>query len=43
MEELILNKRIKNSSNSAKKERRHGLIPGVIYGKKLGSMMFEIV
>lgn len=42
MEELILNKRIKNSSNSAKKERKHGLIPGVIYGKKLGSMMFEI-
>ena len=42
MEELILNKRIKNSSNSAKKERRHGLIPGVIYGKKLGNMMFEI-
>ena len=42
MEELILNKRIKNSSNSAKKERKHGIIPGVIYGKKLGSMMFEI-
>ena len=42
MEELILNKRIKNSSNSAKKERKHGKIPGVIYGKKLGSMMFEI-
>lgn len=42
MEELILNKRIKNSSNSARKERRHGMIPGIIYGKKLGNLMFEI-
>ena len=42
MEELILNKRIKNSAHSAKKERRHGLVPGVIYGKRLGNLMFEI-
>lgn len=42
MEELFLNKRIKNSSKSAKKERRKGLVPGIIYGKKLGSLMFEI-
>ena len=32
MEELILKKRIKNSSNSARKERRHGMVPGIIYG-----------
>ena len=42
MEELVLNKRIKNTSNSAKKERKRGIIPGVIYGKELGNLMFEI-
>ncbi|ALP89809.1 MULTISPECIES: 50S ribosomal protein L25 [Clostridium] len=42
MEELILNKRMKNSSNSAKKERKKGQVPGIIYGKKLGNLMFEI-
>lgn len=42
MEELILKKRIKNSSNSARKERRHGMVPGIIYGKRLGNLMFEI-
>lgn len=42
MEELILNKRIKNSSNSAKKERKKGNVPGIMYGKKLGNLMFEI-
>ena len=42
MEELVLNKRIKNTSNSAKKERKKGKIPGIIYGKKLGNLMFEI-
>lgn len=42
MEELILKKRIKNSSNSARKERSHGMVPGIIYGKRLGNLMFEI-
>lgn len=42
MEELVLNKRIKNTSNSAKKERKKGKIPGIIYGKNLGNLMFEI-
>lgn len=42
MEELILNKRIKNSSNSARKGRKCGKVPGIIYGKELGSLMFEI-
>ncbi|MGN0145045.1 MAG: 50S ribosomal protein L25 [Clostridium sp.] len=42
MEELVLNKRVKNTSNSAKKERKQGLIPGIIYGKELGNLMFEI-
>lgn len=42
MEELVLNKRMKNTSNSAKKERKRGIIPGIIYGRELGNLMFEI-
>lgn len=42
MEELVLNKRANKIAHSAKKERRQGKVPGVVYGKKLGSLMFEI-
>lgn len=42
MEFLHCNKRIKNTTHDAKKERRKGLIPGVLYGKHMGSLMFEI-
>lgn len=42
MEKLLLSERVKNSSNSAKKERKKGFVPGVIYGKEIGNLMFEI-
>ena len=42
MKELILNKRTNNTANSVKQKRRVGKVPGVVYGKKLGSLMFEI-
>lgn len=42
MESIILHKRIKKTSHEAKKERRKGLIPGIIYGKNINNMMFEI-
>lgn len=42
MDELILNKRLKKTANEAKQKRRQGKVPGVVYGKKLGSLMFEI-
>lgn len=42
MDELILNKRLKKTANEAKQKRREGKVPGVVYGKKLGSLMFEI-
>lgn len=42
MKELKLNKRLEESGHSAKRLRKNGIIPGVVYGKKLGSLMFEI-
>lgn len=42
MEKLNLNKREKISAHSARKERKKGFIPGILYGKKLNNMMFEI-
>lgn len=42
MEQLTLNKRINNAAHSARRKRREGKIPGIVYGKKLGSLMFEI-
>lgn len=42
MEELVLNKRCNSKSHGARKERKKGLIPGVMYGKKIGNLMFEI-
>ncbi|WP_410506347.1 50S ribosomal protein L25 [Haloimpatiens sp. FM7315] len=42
METLILSKRIKKNNRYAKKERKRGLIPGVLYGKNLRNYMFEI-
>ncbi|EHI98218.1 ribosomal 5S rRNA E-loop binding protein Ctc/L25/TL5 [Clostridium sp. DL-VIII] len=41
MAELKLIKRIKKT-NGAKKERREGKIPGVIYGKEIGNEIFEV-
>lgn len=42
MGNLSANRRTKDVTNKAKKERRAGLIPGVIYGKEVGNAMFEI-
>lgn len=42
MEELVLNKRLNTTAHAAKKVRRKGKVPGILYGKRLGNMMFEI-
>lgn len=42
MENLKLNKRQKSTSNEAKKIRRTGVIPGILYGRNINNMMFEI-
>jgi len=42
MNELVLNKRLNKTANAVKQKRREGKVPGVVYGKKLGSLMFEI-
>lgn len=42
MNELILNKRLNKTASVVKQRRREGKVPGVVYGKKLGSLMFEI-
>lgn len=42
MNELLLIRRIKDSGHSARKERREGLIPGVIYGKEIGNVLFDV-
>ncbi|WP_411678893.1 50S ribosomal protein L25 [Clostridium thailandense] len=42
MENLKLHKRQNRTSNEAKKGRRSGLIPGILYGKNINNMMFEI-
>ncbi|MBX7375114.1 50S ribosomal protein L25 [Clostridium chauvoei] len=42
MTNLELNKRDNKVSNSAKKARRNGKVPGVLYGKTIKSLMFEV-
>lgn len=42
MEELMLMKREKNSCHSAKKVRKEGKVPGVIYGAEIGNVLFNI-
>lgn len=42
MGNITLNKREKKTLHEAKKERRKGLVPGIIYGKNISNMMFEI-
>ena len=42
MNELVLNKRLNKTASVVKQKRREGKVPGVVYGKKLGSLMFEI-
>ncbi|MEG2511614.1 MAG: 50S ribosomal protein L25 [Bacilli bacterium] len=42
MTNLDLKKRSNNVSNSAKKARRDGKIPGILYGKLKSNFMFEV-
>lgn len=42
MENLVINKRDKTCSKEAKKERKKGLIPGILYGKNINNYMFEV-
>lgn len=42
MSNLELNKRPEGVSNSAKKARRNGKVPGVIYGRKMSNFLFEV-
>lgn len=42
MENIVLHKREKKRVHDAKKGRRSGIIPGVMYGKNINNMMFEI-
>ena len=39
---LELKIRDKNIPNSAKKSRKNGNIPGVLYGKAINNLMFEV-
>ncbi|MBC2580256.1 50S ribosomal protein L25 [Clostridium sp. DJ247] len=42
MENLVLHKREKGTGHGARRQRRKGVIPGVLYGKTINNFMFEI-
>lgn len=42
MEKLVVKEREKNVRHSAKKNRRDGKVPGILYGKNLENFMFEV-
>ncbi|MGN0026772.1 MAG: 50S ribosomal protein L25 [Clostridium sp.] len=42
MNSLNLNKRDDSISNNAKKIRRQGKVPGILYGKKINELVFEV-
>lgn len=42
METLNANSRIIQSAHSARKARRNGKIPGILYGKNMQNLMFEV-
>lgn len=42
MSNLEMNKRVIDVPNSAKKARRNGKVPGVLYGKKMNNLLFEV-
>ncbi len=42
MEILNAASRIKRTAHEAKKERRNGKVPGILYGKNIANMLFEI-
>lgn len=42
MSNLEMNKRFIDVPNSAKKARRNGKVPGVLYGKRMNNLLFEV-
>ena len=42
MEKLKLSKREKITSHQARKSRKNGNVPGIMYGKQMGNFLFEI-
>ncbi|EKY22132.1 50S ribosomal protein L25 [Clostridium celatum] len=42
MSNLEMNKRNADIPNSAKKARKNGKVPGVLYGKKINNLLFEV-
>ena len=42
MEKLIIKEREKNARHSARRNRREGNVPGILYGKNLANLMFEV-
>lgn len=42
MSNLEMNKRDADISNSAKKARKNGKVPGVLYGNKISNLLFEV-
>lgn len=42
MENLSAVSRVKKTAHEAKKERRNGKVPGILYGKNISNMLFEI-
>lgn len=42
MSNLEMNKRSIDIPNSAKKARKNGNVPGVLYGKKINNLLFEV-
>jgi large subunit ribosomal protein L25 len=42
MENINAITRIKRTAHEAKKERRSGKVPGILYGKNIGNVLFEI-
>lgn len=42
MENINAVTRIKKTAHEAKKERRSGKVPGILYGKNIGNLLFEI-
>ncbi|MFD3156153.1 50S ribosomal protein L25 [Haloimpatiens sp. FM7330] len=42
MENLVINKRNFSKCNYVKRERKKGLIPGILYGKEIGNYLFEV-
>lgn len=42
MEKLIGEKRYKKSQHEARRERRQGRVPGILYGKDMENILFEV-